>query len=272
MKRIILGPILMAGLVWSQWAHSELLLSAPPRESVEEGARLYSPLAEELSKVLGEKVTYVRAENWAGYSSALWKDKYDIVFDGPHFTSWRIANKGHTPLARLPGDLSFYVMTRNESDSPQSMEALKMQPVCTMSSPNMMASVLLAQYGPVNAPHVVAVKGGLAKVYKSLMDGKCIAGVFRYEFVEKLSDEERERVRIIFRSRIYPNQSISVSKRVAVSSHEALIEALTASDASYTAPVRERFGTPGMNSAFIPVEPGSFEGLNQLLEGVVWGW
>jgi ABC-type phosphate/phosphonate transport system substrate-binding protein len=271
-KRIFFGPLLLAGLIWSQWAHSELLFSAPPRESAEAGARLYEPLAQELSKVLGEKVTYVHPENWAGYSKALWDDKYDIIFDGPHFTAWRIVKKGHTVLARLPGNLSFYVVSRNEPDSPDSMDDLKMQPVCAISSPNMMASVLLAQYGPVNAPAIVAIKGGLKRVYESLHEGKCVAAVFRYEFVDKLSDAERGRIKVIFRSRVYPNQSISVSGRVAPSKHDALVRALTAADAPYTAPIRKRFGTPGMNSALIPAKQSSFEGLNELLEGVVWGW
>lgn len=272
MRQIILGPLLVAGLIWSQWVHAELLLSAAPRESAEAGARVYGPLAEELSAIMGEKVTYVHPQNWAAYSNAIRNDKYDFVFDGPHFASWRMIHAGHRPLARLPGSLSFYVVTRKGDGAPETLQDLEMQPVCAISSPNMMASVLLAQFGPVRAPSLVAIKGGLGNVYKALNEGRCVAAVFRFEFVEKLPDAERDALQIVFRSRVYPNQSITVSNRVDISKHEALIAALTRGDAAYTAPLRERFGTPGMNGAFIPVRPNEFEGLNNLLEGVVWGW
>ena len=44
-------------------AQAELILSAPPRESLKAGNELYGPLAEHLTQLLGEKVIYKHPDN-----------------------------------------------------------------------------------------------------------------------------------------------------------------------------------------------------------------
>ncbi len=92
-------------------ARADLLLTAPPRESVADGQKQYGPLAEKLTQILGEKVTYQQPKGWLFYQRDMRADKFDIVFDGPHFISWRIKRFGHTPVAKLPGTLVFIVVT-----------------------------------------------------------------------------------------------------------------------------------------------------------------
>jgi len=77
----------LLSLLFFSNAQAELVLSAPPRESFKAGNKLYGPLAEHLTKLLGQKVTYKHPENWLHYQRELRNDVYDIVFDGPHFIS-----------------------------------------------------------------------------------------------------------------------------------------------------------------------------------------
>ena len=65
----------------------DLILTAPPREKPEAGQKLYGPIASYLTKLLGKKVVYKHPQNWLNYQHEMRHDKYDIVFDGPHFIS-----------------------------------------------------------------------------------------------------------------------------------------------------------------------------------------
>ena len=66
---------------------ADLVLTVPPREDFDKGYIQYGPLAEYLSDVIGEKVTYKHPKGWLYYQRDMRANKYDIVFDGPHFMS-----------------------------------------------------------------------------------------------------------------------------------------------------------------------------------------
>ena len=100
---ILASFILFSFIIFVENVQADLILSAPPRESLEDGQELYGPLAEHLSTLLGEEVTYQHPDNWLHYQRELRNDVYDIVFDGPHFVSWRVKNLKHDVLLKLPG-------------------------------------------------------------------------------------------------------------------------------------------------------------------------
>ena len=103
-------------------AAQDLILTAPPREKPEVGAAEYGPLANYLSKLLGKKVKYVHPGNWLNYQREMRADHYDIIFDGPHFASWRIAHLGHDALVRLPGTLEFMPVSYTHLTLPTNRE------------------------------------------------------------------------------------------------------------------------------------------------------
>ena len=84
----------MLGNIVSTAFARNLILSAPPRETAEAGMKIYGPIAQHLSKLLGVIVTYKHPGNWMTYQHEMRDDKYDIIFDGPHFISWREKHLG----------------------------------------------------------------------------------------------------------------------------------------------------------------------------------
>jgi hypothetical protein len=63
-------------------------------------------------------VRYEHPGNWLHYQRNLRNDMYDIVFDGPHFASWRMEHLEHDMLVKLPGNLQFYLLTGADNDNP----------------------------------------------------------------------------------------------------------------------------------------------------------
>lgn len=274
-KRAWIRWSLLIGLFATAMQAQALILTAPPRESAADAAKLYQPLADYLSKLLGVEVKYEFPGNWLSYQNNMRDDKYDIVFDGPHFISWRIANAGHEALVRLPGDLQFVLVTDKDNDKINKPDDLIGKPICGISPPNLSTLSVLDYYrNPVRQPMIKGIKGGMGKVLKSFMQDKiCDAAVLRTTyFKKKLTDEDRAKLKVVVTSKAMPNQGISVSKRLSAELKEKIKKSLTVGDGvAVTQAIVKRFGGKQAKS-FIPTSSTEFNGFNNLLEGVIFGW
>lgn len=264
--------LMLALCILAPHVNAQLVFTAPPRESAAKAETLYGPLAKSLSKLLGEEVVFERASNFITYSANMRKDKYDIVFDGPHFAAWRVEHLKHQVVAKLPGKLDFHVVTTNPEY--RTLDDLVGRKVCALTSPNLGTVALLQLYkkNPLAGPKMAGSTGGFAGVAKDLLNGRCEIGVLRTAFYKKkLSDKEREKLRVIYTTKPMPNQAITVSPRVNENHKEKIITALTSEQGA--AGASNLFGRFSKKSKhFMPTTGEEFSFLNLLLEGVVWGW
>ncbi|MFW2374033.1 MAG: phosphate/phosphite/phosphonate ABC transporter substrate-binding protein [Gammaproteobacteria bacterium] len=269
----ILGLLLLASINSNALAET-LILSAAPRETVTQGHKLYGPLADHLGQLLGVEVKYKHAKHWLRYQSDIKKSKYDFVFDGPHLASWRIKHLKHRPLVKLPGTLKFYILARADNKKINTPENLIYKKVCAIPPPNLTSVILLQRMNdPVREPIIESIKGGMGKIYKALLDGRCDGAVIRSTLYDKkLSDVERAKVKIIYTSPELPNQVITASNRVSAEDQNKIIESLTAGDGmKVMLPIAKRFGGKNVD-AFIRLDPSEYNGYFSFLEGVVLGW
>jgi len=87
------------------------------------------------------------------------KTTYDMVFDGPHYTAWRMERQGAVPVARLPGVISIVVAVREDSTI-RHLDDLIGHNVCAFSSPNMLTMDFLNYFrNPARPAHHAAHRG-----------------------------------------------------------------------------------------------------------------
>jgi len=272
MLSILLGSMLLTtDLVFA----TDLIFTSPPREKPAVGQKQYGPLAEHLSKLLGRKVVYEHPGNWLNYQRDMRDDKYDIIFDGPHFVGWRIEHLGHEVLVRLPGTLNFYLLAKSEDIAIQTTEDLIAKKICGIPPPNLSTmSILSAFPNPVRQPVIKGVPGGMGAVLKEFMNGnECRAAIVRDNFYKKkVSDEDKKRFRIIYNPPALPNQAISVSKRVDLREKNLIIQSLTFGDGVKPAQATVTRFAGKKVKAFIQAENNDYKGINTLLEGIIFGW
>jgi len=254
---------------------AELVMTAPPRENAEAGVKIYAPLAEHLTSILGEKVVYKHPKNWLEYQRDLRHDAYDIVFDGPHFVSWRVAHLKHDVLVKLPGTLEFVIVINKEDREIKEMKNLVGKKVCGIPPPNLATLTVIEQFqNPVRQPIIWGVPGGFPNVYETFRKGGCRAAVFRTTFFEKkLTDADRASMRVLYRSKALPNQAISVSSRIGAEHKNKIIRSLTLDETGKKATqgITKRFGG-SKAPPFVAANKKEYEDLTLLLEGVVFGW
>ncbi len=265
--------ILLLGSLIHSLAQADIILSAPPRESAEAGAKLYEPLAKSLSKLLGEKVTYQHPSDWRSYQKRLQNDEYDIIFDGPHFAAWRMTRLHATPLVRLPGNLRFVLVVLTKDKAITKTNDLVGKPVCTLPSPNLGALTLYSMYpNPVIQPDFIPVKGGFKRVTKKLLGGECRGAIMRSSFYyKKLPAETRAQIKVLKESLPIINQGITVSRRVSRGDQQKMLHALTTQSANKAMrPILDRFAHKA--NAFVPARQAEYVGKNLLHDNMLYGW
>jgi ABC-type phosphate/phosphonate transport system substrate-binding protein len=249
---------------------AQFILSAPPRENEAEAKRIYGPLADELSRITGEKVVFEPPVSWAAYSRNIQEGTYDFVLDGPHFVAWRLAHTGHVPLVRLDGHLGYKVFTTAEG--PAELNDLRFEKVCSMASPNLAAVVLLAQFNPYTAPTLVAPRGGVKGSFEGFLNGRCSAVVLPSYFTARLPPEKTADLRVLFATADMPNLALTAGPRVEQRLHSDIVEVLLQAKAlPRLQPLLDKLKGTG-SGTFIPAREAEFVGHEKLLEGLVWGW
>ena len=275
-KHILLAILGLLAITVQISAQAEgLILTSPPRETPEAGLKMYGPIADYLTKALGVAVTYKHPGNWLRYQREMRGDKYDIIFDGPHFISWRMEHLGHEPLVKLPGNLQFILVSKAGRDEYKHPDELIGKRICGIPSPNLSILSILDYYrNPVRQPVIKGIKGGMPKVYSTLMDDKagCNAAVLRTAYYnKKLTKEQRDGLKTIILGKAMPNQGISVSKRLTKAYKDIIVRELTiGKGVDSTQGILKRYA--GKAKSFIPVAQGEYDGFNMLLEGVIFGW
>lgn len=250
---------------------SDVVFSAPPRENQERGEKIYGPLVKYLSKILHEEVVYKHPDGWARYTKDMRAGKYDIIFDGPHFGAWRIKNIDHVPVAKLPGTLTFVILANSSSTHINTERDLIGIDICALASPNLGTVVLYNIFNnPVNVPQIHEVTGGFKAVYRSLKQGKCKAAVVRDNLYYALKEEEKRMVKIIVKTKPMPNQTITVSKRLA-KKLAILSKSLTSAEGARSSQkLLSRFSKN--KKIFKSAKVREYKNIENLLTGVVWGW
>ncbi|MCG6873232.1 MAG: phosphate/phosphite/phosphonate ABC transporter substrate-binding protein [Gammaproteobacteria bacterium] len=262
--------VLLLFLLAAPVGAQELIFTSPPRESAEAGEKMYGPIASYLSAQLGRKVVYEHSRNWLHYIDQLRADHYDLVFDGPHFISWRMQRHGHTPLVRLTGGLSFVVLARADDQRVTEMSQLAGRPVCGHAPPNLATLTMQAQFPNVSREPIVREMRGFNNIFKAVLDGKCIAGVVPLGVYRKLNTGEAEgRLRVLFQSPPVAHQGITASSRVSVDEQERIRTSLLAEESQEaTKALRDRFGR---GKPFQSASVEEYAGLSVLLKDV-WGF
>lgn len=205
-----------------------LVFTSAPRESLEDGQKIYGPVAQYLSKALGRKVVYRHPGTWGAYRSEMLRGDYDIVFDGPHLNSYRAERLHHHILAKAPGIRDFAVITKKDS-SYTSLAQLGGRTICTHAPPNLGTLILLSEFSnPARQPAIIPTEGW-DRIYHAVNDGRCIAGVIPSATLKKI--DSAGTMKIVFKSRPLPDQAFSAGPRLSPEEQAKLAAALISPEA-----------------------------------------
>lgn len=248
----------------------EFIFTAPPREKPAQGMELYGPIADFLSAHTGHTFKYKHPDNWLSYMKGMRMGEYDLVFDGPHFVSWRVAALQHTPLVRLPGKLQFVVIARKDNAKVTKLQDLAGKPICGHAPPNLATLTMQDQFqNPARQPRVEVIRG-FKNVYDAMVAGKCDAAVIPAKVYNKLNKkDEQKQTQVLYQSVGLPHQAISAATSIPVAVQQELQAALLSPEGiNATAKLRKRFAG---GKEMIATDKAEYEGYGFLLQDF-WGF
>lgn len=240
-----------------------LVFGAPPRESCARESEVYQPLVEHLSKITGKPVVFQCADNWLTYSKNMVSGAYDIVFDGPAFTGWRVERLQHVPLVRLPEDFVFVVIAKADNDKVKETKDLAGRLVCAHAPPNLGTLTLLSQFdNPARQPGIVETRGW-DNAMKGLAENKCAGTVVPLKNLSKYDAGEKKSFKVLYRHTAMPNQAISVGPRIPADMQAKILQGLMSAEGK-NATSRLRAVYAGAD--FVQAKAQEYAGLGQLLK------
>ncbi|MDH5445740.1 MAG: phosphate/phosphite/phosphonate ABC transporter substrate-binding protein [Gammaproteobacteria bacterium] len=195
------------------FAEETLVFSAPPRESKAAGIKTYAPIAQYLSKITGKKVVYEHPGTWPSYTSNMRHNKYDFVFDGPHFVSWRIKHLNHRPAVKIPGNFVFAFVSKKNNHRIKRVNDLIAKKICGEAPPNQGTLQLYSLLNnPMRQPTLIPIKGW-KNIYRAMIADKCEAAIVPLHVYKKL-DPKNINTRVIYTSRPASGQAITVGPHI----------------------------------------------------------
>lgn len=274
LSRLFYSLLLTVGVTGG--AMAELLLTAPPRESATEGAKIYGPLAEHLSELTGQKVVYQHPGDWRTYAERMKQNTYDIVFDGPHFAAWRIENLQASPVVRLPGSLQFVLVVKKDDTEVKKPRHLVSGRICALPMPNLATLTLYSMFpNPVRQPEYEFLPGGMKKVAGALLEGQCRGAILRQDFYQNnLSPEQRAQMRVLKTSTALTNQGLTLSAKISPAMRDKIRQSLTqatGSGAQATQALRARF-LGKKEGHFVQAGRKDYHKHNLLRSNHIFGW
>jgi len=245
-------------------SNAALVLSSPPRGTAEQDTVRFKPIADYLSHALGRPVVYQYPGTWGAYQGFMQTDKYDIVFDGPHFVSWRIEKLGHTAAVRLPGEFVVAAFTRKTETRFKRIEELKGRRFCGAAQPNLGTLAIYESFtNPSHQPTLVLTPGW-RDIYDTVLAGKkCEAGILPISHIHKF-DPNGEQVRVIYKVPAMPEQAWTTSKRVTTGEREKLVAALRSPNGKGA--LKEFAATYGLQRDFVRATNAEYAGLSRYLK------
>ena len=249
-------------------AEDILIFSTAPTQPPAVTVQLYKPLVEQLSAATGKRIILKPARNFLEYTRGIQKGSYDILFDGPHFVGWRMEQSGHRVLARLPGNIVFTVVARQDAGITDYSQ-LAGKKVCAFASPNLLTLGFMNLFPRAASQPIMVRVTSFKGALDCVKSGKGIAAVMRDKFWEKRTPEQKQNLQVIYTANhAFPHRAFSVSKRVDARTRKAILKVLLSQGAQAPgAAILKRFRSKNFEFA----RPKEYKGLGVLLKPV-WGF
>jgi len=245
----------------------ELILTAPPRGSAAKEKEIYEPIAEFLSKTIGKKVIFKYSDNWLSYGKGMSQGSYDLVFDGPHFNGWRQDKLGHVPLIKIKEDFVFAVITKAENQRITEIKNLAGRSICAHAPPNLGTLILYSQFdNPARQPVILETQGW-DNAYKGLINGKCEATIVPLKNLAKFDAGEKKLTKVIYKSRVMPNQALSAGPRITPEMQAKIRQALLSEEGKKAT---EKLGEAYATKEFVLASKEEYAGLGKLLKDTMY--
>lgn len=250
----------------------DMKLISAPRGLASEEAKVYEPIAQYLSKFVGEgntvsyKPARVKSQGdmanaWNDYRKLVMEDLAHFYFDGPHFGDYRQNFKGGQYIVRFAEPLKFVVVTHvsNTVD----INRMDGRTACLQQEPNLATLKFLTLY-PLGKHPVRRTVESFDKAYEGVATGKCLLTVVTEGLFKKSNKDGMTKIVHAFPP--LPNQALMASADVPKEVVLKLRDSLVAGECKGCEKLLQTYSSKG----FVAVNESDYSGMsNVLLDDII---
>lgn len=259
-RRVAALAFLSLGFVSA--AHGELRLVVQPIIDREAIVKAFQPLADYLSEAAGQRVVLKTAYDYADFWLLMKEGKhYDLIFDGPFYTDYRIKHQNHVPLAKVPGLVSYSLVAKSSTGIFEPSELIGRR-IASLTPPAPGGLVMFKMFpNPLRQPYIYPVRSS-EEAMKALLADKVHAAMVPTPLAAQAMSQGHE-IATIVTSEQTPHMTITAGSTVDAATRAKLTQALL--NAAKTPKGMEMLKKIGFEG-FEPTQAKLYDGYSRYLE------
>ncbi len=260
---LLAGALWVAGLTVAQAA--ELNFVVQPIIDREATRRAYQPLADYIARATGKEVALLTAYDFADFWFTMKQGKrYNLILDSAFYTAYRIKRQGWIPLAKVPGLVSYSLVSLPNLAYFEAAELVGKR-IASLIPPSPGGLVLSRMFPTATRqPVVIPVKDSRSAL-ELLYAGKVQAAMVPTPLVARAMAQERDLI-VVATSEQFPHITLSAAPSVDAGTRARIRKALlSATETPAGQEMLKKIGFAG----FEKTDPSLYQGYDRYLEE---GW
>lgn len=258
----VLVLALCTGLAAAPASAEEFRLVVQPIIDRDATRKAFAPLAEYLSKASGHTITLKTAYDYADFWLLMKNGShYDLIFDAPFYVDYRIKYQKHVPLAKVPGLVSYSLVTLSSTGIFEPAELIGKK-IATLTPPAPGGLVMFKMFpNPSRQPYIHPVRSA-EDAMKLLLAGKVVAAMVPTPLAAQAMAQGKE-ISTVATTEQTPHMTITASPKIDEATRKKIAVALI--DAAKTPEGRAMLQQIGFEG-FEPTTPALYHGYSKYLE------
>ena len=225
--------------------------------------KAFQPLADYIALATGKTVDFSVAMDYADYWFRM-KDgkRYNLILDAAHYVDFRIKNQGHIPLVKIPGMVSYSLITMS-SEMILDKDELIGKKIATLIPPSPGGLILAEMFShPMRQPYFVAVQSS-DEAMELLLQGKVNAAFVPTPLAGKAMSEGKD-IATVTTSPQTPHITLTAAPEIDLEIREQITKALL--EAKKNKAGQEMLKAIGFPDGFESTSTEIYDGYSEILE------
>ena len=266
---------------WPRWVLSLLVFASagvlPPRAGhaadirfavqpildAEATRKAYQPLADYIAQATGKSVELVTTFDYAEFWLRMKRGKeFNLILDAPFYTDYRIKEQGHVPLVKVPGLVSYSLVTKSGEAILDASELIGKK-IATIIPPAPGGLVMQKMFThPSRQPYLVPAKSS-EQALEMLLKGQVMAAMIPTPLAARAMGQGKE-IATVATSPQTPHITLTAGPDIDAATREKIVKALL--DASKNPKGQEMLKKVGFPEGFEATSPEIYRGYSDYLK------
>lgn len=244
-------------------AAADIRFVVQPILDVEATRKAYQPLADYIAQATGKSVELVTTYDFAEYWQRMKRGKeFNLVLDGPFYTDFRIKEQGHVPLVKVPGVVSYSLVTKSGEAILDPSELIGKK-IATIIPPAP-GGLLMQKWfpHPSRQPYIMPAKSS-EQALDMLLKGQVMAAMIPTPLAAQAMGQGKE-IATVATSPQTPHITLSAGPDIDAATRGKIVKALL--DANKNPKGQEMLKKIGFAEGFEPTSPDVYRGYSDYLK------